>query len=125
MSTNFGPGHYRDPFRRMVLRGPEGLSIPDQSLPDFLLARARELGERPAFVDGVTGRALSYEEFARGVERVSGELALRKGDVFALLAPNSLEVTLAFQAVLHAGGTVTTINPSRATLDAPSSISPS
>jgi len=98
----------------MILRGPEGLSIPDQSLPDFLLARARELGERAAFVDGVTGRELSYGDFANGVERVSAELArrsLRKGDVFALLAPNSLEVPLAFQAVLHAGGTVTTIKP--------------
>src|SRR5262245_19659597 len=97
----------------MILRGSEGLSIPDVALPDFLL-RSRELGKRAAFVDGVTGRTLSYAEFANGVERVSAELArrsLRKGDVLALLAPNSLEVPLAFQAVLHAGGVVTTINP--------------
>src|SRR5262245_6405196 len=98
----------------MIHRGPEGLSIPDQPLPDFLLARPPAPLERAAFVDGVTGSALSYGELARGVERVSAELArrsLRKGDVFALLAPNSLEVPLAFQAVLHAGGVVTTINP--------------
>jgi acyl-CoA synthetase (AMP-forming)/AMP-acid ligase II len=98
----------------MIHRGPEGLSIPDESLPDFLLARARALGERAAIVDGVTGRTLSYGDLARCVERVSAELtrrSLRKGDVFALLAPNSLEYVLAFQAVLHAGGVVTTINP--------------
>src|SRR5262245_26832410 len=98
----------------MLHLGPEGLSIPDESLTDALLRRAREFGERAAFVDGVSGRTLSFRDFARAVESGAAGLARRglaQGDVLALLAPNSLEYPLAFHAAVHAGGIATTISP--------------
>ena len=41
------------------------------SLPDLLLDHARDLGDKPALVDGPTGRTLSYRQLADGVERVA------------------------------------------------------
>jgi hypothetical protein len=38
-------------------------------LPRYLLEHARLLGDKPALVDGPTGRALSYRQLADGVER--------------------------------------------------------
>src|SRR5262249_6726854 len=99
---------------RMIHRGPAGLSIPDESLTDALLRRARDFGERAAFIDGTSGRALSFRDFVRAVQSAAAGLArrgLQKGDVLALLAPNSLEYPLAFHAAVHAGGIATTINP--------------
>ena len=44
-------------------------------LPDFLLGHARDLGDKPALVDGPSGRTLSYRQLADGVERVAAGLA--------------------------------------------------
>jgi acyl-CoA synthetase (AMP-forming)/AMP-acid ligase II len=40
-------------------------------LPGFLLEHARDLGDKPALVDGPTGRTLPYRQLADGVERVA------------------------------------------------------
>ena len=64
--------------------------IPPMSLPQFLLAAA-DRGDRPALVDGPTGRVTSYGRFAALVDRVAAGLAahgLHKGQVVAILAPN-------------------------------------
>ena len=60
-------------------------------LPGVLLEHARDLGDKPALVDGPTGRTLSYRQLAEGVERVAAGLAARgvgPGDVLALSSPN-------------------------------------
>jgi acyl-CoA synthetase (AMP-forming)/AMP-acid ligase II len=99
----------------MIFRGsyPE-VTIPDIALTPFVLARARELGEKPALVDGVTGRATSYAQLNEAVRRVAASLAARgcgKGDVLAILSPNTVEYPIAFHAAALAGAIVTTINP--------------
>ncbi|MCA1631270.1 MAG: 4-coumarate--CoA ligase family protein [Acidobacteria bacterium] len=99
----------------MIFRGsyPE-VTIPDSALTPFVFARARELGDKPALIDGATGRATSYAELDDAVRRVAASLAARglaKGDVFAILSPNAVEYAVAFHAVALAGGVVTTLNP--------------
>jgi hypothetical protein len=66
--------------------GPAPL-VPDLTLPEFLLAG--RLPDRPAIVDGPSGRTISYGELADGVRRVAAGFAargVRRGDVVALLA---------------------------------------
>ena len=99
----------------MIFRSPyEDVDIPNVSLPEFILEAARGWGDKPALIDGLSGRTLTYAQFAGGVERVAAGLAERgfgKGDVFAIHAPNLPEYALAFHGIARAGGTVTTINP--------------
>ncbi|MEA2453232.1 MAG: hypothetical protein QOG04_1942 [Actinomycetota bacterium] len=99
----------------MIFRSPyTDVEIPDQSLSAFVLAGAAERGDKPALIDGPTGRTLTYAELAKGVERLAAGLAERgfkKGDVFAIFSPNVPEYALAFLGVAAAGGVSTTLNP--------------
>ena len=99
----------------MPIRGPlPDVDIPSVALAPFVLERAREFGERPALVDGVSGRTLTYAELEDQVRRMSAGLVERgfvRGDKLALLAPNIPEYGVAFHAATFAGGAVTTINP--------------
>jgi acyl-CoA synthetase (AMP-forming)/AMP-acid ligase II len=90
------------------------LEIADARMPALLLARAPALAERPALVDGVSGRALTYGALAGGAERIAAGLAARgfgPGDVLAINAPNAPEWLLPVLGALAAGGAVTTANP--------------
>jgi acyl-CoA synthetase (AMP-forming)/AMP-acid ligase II len=90
------------------------VEIPDVSLPDFVLARAGQLGEKPALIDASSGRTLTYAQLVAGVRAVAGELARRgfsKGDVLAHYAPNLPEYAVTFFAVASLGGANTTANP--------------
>ena len=99
----------------MVFRSPyEDVEIPNVSLPEFILESARGWGDKPALIDGPSGRTLTYAQFAAGVERIAASLASRgfgKGDVFAIHSPNLPEYALAFHGIARSGGTVTTVNP--------------
>jgi len=99
----------------MIFRGPfPEVSIPDLSLPDFVLQRAAELGSKPALIEGLTGRIVTYAALAQSVRRVAASLALRgfkKGDVFGILSPNLPEYAVIFHGVALLGGIVTPINP--------------
>ncbi len=90
------------------------LDVPAVSLPAFILADAAARGDKPALIDGPTGRALTYAALAAGVDRVAAGLAARgfgRGDVFGILAPNLPEFPVAFHGVGRAGGVATTMNP--------------
>jgi acyl-CoA synthetase (AMP-forming)/AMP-acid ligase II len=90
------------------------VDIPDISLPAFVLKGAAALGNKPALIDGATGRALSYAELATAVRQAAANLArrgFRKGDVFAIYSPNVLEYAVALHAVATLGGIATTANP--------------
>ena len=90
------------------------VEIPVVPLPDYVLERAEELGDKPALIDGTTGRTLRYGELAAGVAALAGGLAERgfgPGHVLAMLAPNLPEYALVFHGVARSGGTITTINP--------------
>jgi acyl-CoA synthetase (AMP-forming)/AMP-acid ligase II len=99
----------------MIFRSPfPDVEIPDVALADFVLEHAAERGDKPAFIDGPSGRAVSHAEVAKSVRRCAGALAasgVAKGDVVALCAPNSPEYAIAFHAVAAAGAVCTTINP--------------
>lgn len=99
----------------MIHRSPMAdLAIPDCPLHELLLARFETYGERPAIIDGPSGRTLTYAQMLHGVDRVAASLAARgfgKGDVFAICSPNVPEYGIAFLAVTRLGGIVTTMNP--------------
>src|SRR5947209_2243320 len=99
----------------MIYRSPlPDVDIPDESLTTYVLHRARELEDKPALIDGPTGRILTYAGLDRAVRALAGGLAARgfgHGDVLAVMAPNLPEYAIVFHGVAFAGGTVTTINP--------------
>jgi acyl-CoA synthetase (AMP-forming)/AMP-acid ligase II len=84
------------------------------SITDFVLARADEFGDKPAFIDAPTGRTITYAQLVEAVPAVAAGLAGRgfgKGDLFAHYAPNLPEYAVAFHAVATVGGVNTTANP--------------
>ncbi len=89
------------------------VDIPSVSLTEFVLGGAGGDDGRPALVDGLTGRSLSFGDLRRQVRQVAAGLATRVGktDVVAIWAPNVPEYAVAFHAVISLGAVVTTINP--------------
>jgi acyl-CoA synthetase (AMP-forming)/AMP-acid ligase II len=98
----------------VIFRSPHpDVLVPDVPLHRFVLGRAPALGDKPALIDGPSGRTLTYAQLAAGVERVAAGLnrqGFKKGDVLGLFAPNCPEFALAFHGALAAGGVVTTVN---------------
>ena len=99
----------------MIFRSPfPDVEIPDVSLTEFVLGGAAGLAERPALIDGVSGRVLTYAQLAGAVRAAAAGLARRgftKGDVLALFSPNLPEYVVAFHAVATLGGIITPVNP--------------
>jgi 4-coumarate--CoA ligase len=99
----------------MIHRSPlPDVEIPEVPLVDYMLARADELGDKPALVDGPSGRVLTYAGLLQAVRALAGGLVARgfaPGDCLAVLAPNLPEYAVVFHGVAYAGGVVTTINP--------------
>ena len=90
------------------------IHIPAVSLGEIVLAAGKERSDAVALVDAATGRTLTYGELLEGVRRAAAglaELAIGKGDVVALVLPNSPDYAIAFHAVLRLGGIVTPANP--------------
>lgn len=99
----------------MIFHSPyPDVEIPDVTVHEYVLRRAAELGDKPALIDGPSGRTLTYGQLAGAVERMAAGLAERgfqKGDVFAIYSPNVPEYAIAFHGVARAGGLSTTVNP--------------
>jgi len=99
----------------MIQKSPRPeVEIPDVSLTSLLLERARRFPDKPALIDGPSGRAYTYGQWAAAVRRAAAGLARRgfaKGDVLAIYSPNLPEYAIAFHAAALAGGIVTTVNP--------------
>jgi acyl-CoA synthetase (AMP-forming)/AMP-acid ligase II len=96
---------------RSDLPDPDPGAVP---VTEFLLEHASRFGDKPALVDGPTGRAISYRQLTDGVGRVAAGLAARgfgRGDVLALSSPNLPEYALALYGAMAAGGAVTGANP--------------
>jgi acyl-CoA synthetase (AMP-forming)/AMP-acid ligase II len=90
-------------------------SIPELTLPEFVLGAADERGDQRALVDASTGRELSYGDLPRAVRAVAAGLFardVREGDVLAICAPNSIEFVVSWFAASSIGAIVTTLNPS-------------
>ena len=99
----------------MIFRSPlPEVEVPDVPLTEFVFRRAREFAGRPALVEGLSGRVITYEQLTGAVRRAAAGLARRgfeKGDVLALFSPNLPEYAVAFHAVASLGGAVTPANP--------------
>ena len=99
----------------MIIRSPyPEVTVPEASLPALVFADAASRADKPALIDGLSGRAITYGELVGGARLVAGGLAARgfqAGEVFAIYLPNLPEYAVAFYGVLLAGGTNTTINP--------------
>ncbi|HMB89316.1 MAG TPA: 4-coumarate--CoA ligase family protein [Rhodothermales bacterium] len=99
----------------MIHRSPApDVDIPVVSLPDYVFEHARQWADKPALIDGPSGRTLTYGQLIGAASRLAGALAARgfgTGDVFAIFSPNLPEYAIVFFGVQWAGGVVTTTNP--------------
>ena len=89
------------------------VDVPGIPLHDVVLRAAETHAEKLALVDGVSGESLTYAELAASIRAYAGALAHRglvKGDVVAVLSPNSIEFPVVFHGACMAGLIVTTIN---------------
>src|SRR5678815_138896 len=114
-NTGFGFRFLTPDILFMIFRGPfPQVSIPEMPLTEFVLARADALGDKPALIDGPTGRIITYSELARAIERAAAGLAQRgfkQGDVLGIISSNTPEYAICFHAVASLGGINTPINP--------------
>src|SRR5215210_609583 len=99
----------------MIIKGPyPDVTIPETALTPFVLHRAKELDDKPALIDGPTGRTIIYAQLADLISIAAynlSERGFKKGDVCGILSPNCPEYAVAFHAVATLGGIVTPINP--------------
>jgi acyl-CoA synthetase (AMP-forming)/AMP-acid ligase II len=98
------------PFRSLY---PD-VAIPDVPLGAYVFEHALARGDKPALIDGPSGRSITYGQLPGLVQRVAAGLAQRgfgKGDRLAIMSPNMPEYVIAFHAVAALGGVVTTVNP--------------
>jgi acyl-CoA synthetase (AMP-forming)/AMP-acid ligase II len=99
----------------MIFRGPyPTVTIPEVSFTELVLGRARELGGKPALIEGPTGRVITYSQLADSINQVAAGLdqrGFKKGDVFGILSPNVPEYAIIFHAVASVGGINTPVNP--------------
>jgi acyl-CoA synthetase (AMP-forming)/AMP-acid ligase II len=94
----------------------EDVDIPDIMTPLFVMQRAKEYGQRPALIDGPSGRTIAYEQLQQRARHAAKSLTLRgyrKGDIFAIYSPNTPEYAIAFHAIAMIGGVIASINPLR------------
>ena len=90
------------------------VEIPELPLTAYVLAGRAVQPDKPALIDGLSGRTLTYADLGTAVRSLAGGLAaagFAKGDVLALMAPNTPEYAVVFHGVAMAGGIITTINP--------------
>ena len=99
----------------MIFKSPHpSVTIPEISLTDYVLGRADELGEKPALIDGPSGRTFSYGELRGYVNSLAAGFAVhgvKKGEVFAIYSSNIPEYALAFHAVASLGAATTMVPP--------------
>ena len=99
----------------MIFSSPHpAVTIPEISLTEFVLERVAEFGDKPAIIDGQTGRNVTYAQLVPSIHHLASGLAehgLTKGDVLAIYSPNLPEFVLTFHAVTLLGGVVTMVPP--------------
>ncbi len=99
----------------MIHRSPyPDVEIPEVSLPELVFENAHQWADKPALIDGPSGRTLTFLQLQGAVGRMAASLAARgfgKGDVFSIYSPNLPEYAIVFFGVIASGGVVTTTNP--------------
>jgi len=90
------------------------MDYPETDVTSFVLERAEELGDKPALIDGPTGRTITYAELDQATKALAAGLAARgfePGDSLCVYMPNLPEYAVAFHGVARAGGMASTANP--------------
>lgn len=90
------------------------IDIPTVSITEHVLRHAERLADRAAFIDGPSGRTVTYGALAKQVRCLAGGLKAKgvgPGTTWALMSPNVPEYAVIFHGLAYAGATVTTLNP--------------
>ncbi|MDX6586589.1 MAG: hypothetical protein QOI31_1062 [Solirubrobacterales bacterium] len=90
------------------------MDYPETDVTSFVLERAQELGDKPALIDGPTGRTVTYAELDQATRALAAGLAARgfgQGDCLCVYMPNLPEYAIAFHGAARAGGKASTANP--------------
>ena len=62
------------------------VDIADVSITDYVLRKADEVSDKPAFIDGATGRIITFAELKDQIRRFAGALSNRGFSVGSTLA---------------------------------------
>jgi acyl-CoA synthetase (AMP-forming)/AMP-acid ligase II len=99
----------------MIVKSPyPDAVIPDTPLTPFVLQKASQFPDKPALIDGLTGRTLTYGQLTQAIQLAAAGLhqrGFKQGDVLAIYSPNIPEYAIAFHAAATLGGVITTVNP--------------
>ena len=88
--------------------------IPETNLYSYVFQHFPKYGKKIALIDSVTRRGYSYNEIQESVVNMASGLVrngMQKGDVLALVSPNSGECCIMFFSTLAIGGAVAFCNP--------------
>jgi acyl-CoA synthetase (AMP-forming)/AMP-acid ligase II len=98
----------------VIHRIDDELEIPSSDVTSFVFERASEYPDRPAMIDGPSGRTLTYGELGEQIRALGAGLTERgfqKGDVLAIYMTNAPEYAVAFHGAAAIGAKCTTVNP--------------
>ncbi len=90
------------------------VDIPDISLTELLFRACDRWADRPALIDALTGRTLTFGQLRHTIECVAAGFArkgVRQRDVVAFYAVNSIEFAVAFHAIASLGAISAPVNP--------------
>lgn len=90
------------------------VAIPAIPITEYVMRMADQVPDRPALIDGPTGRTYTYAQLNGLIHSFAGGLAARglgHGDTIALMAPNIPEFAIVFHGAAVAGVAVSTVNP--------------
>ena len=97
----------------MIYTSPyPAIAVPAKTITEVVFGGLA--AEGPVLIDGISGEAMTGADLRAAVMCFAGGLAKRgigRGDVVALMAPNSPSFAVVFHGVLWAGVTLTTANP--------------
>ena len=88
--------------------------VPDVSITEYILQNAEAWADKPALIEGPTGRTITHGQLKERIFALAGGLQARgvgPGTTWAMLAPNVPEYVIALHGLVLAGATVTTLNP--------------
>ena len=82
----------------IVHRSPlPDIDIPEIPITDYVLKEAARVPDRPALIDGPTGRTYTYGQLSGAIRAFAGGLRARGlglGDTIALMSPNIPEFAM-------------------------------
>ncbi|MEP3919327.1 AMP-binding protein [Ascidiaceihabitans sp.] len=101
--------------KQIIFDSPHpALPVPDMSVTEWVIQGLRKSHDTPVFTETFSGISITGQHAIDQIQALAGALVaqgLQKGDVVAVMAPNSIHYFVLFQATALAGGTLTMINP--------------